>query len=204
MISIENVTSKIVYGMLIHKIKEKSSSEVTIQNKLNNSPIDWPSVYHLAWNTTIDSYSRAFQFKCLHNILFLNERLFKLHHVDSPLCSFCKAVPETIIHLFADCQVSKTLWRLLQSVFPEVGLPDLTPESAFLGLGQSYDNLSNHIHLIFRIALYNSRQKEVCSINYLKRKIIASKKLESNMTFFDNDKRTKNFQKWRRCPDSIL
>ena len=86
----------------------------------------------------------------------------------------------------------------------EVDLPDLTPESAFFGLGQSYDNLSNHIHLIFKKALYNSRQKEVCSINYLKKKIIASKKLESNMTFFDNNKRTKNFQKWRRCPDSIL
>ena len=75
------------------------------------------------------------------------------------------------------------LWRGLRSVLTEVNLPDLTPESAFVGLGQNYDNLSNHIHLIFKIAVYNSRQKEVCSINYIKRKIIASKKLETNMTF---------------------
>ena len=61
------------------------------------------------------------------------------------------------------------LWRLLQSVFPEIDLPELTPESAFLGLGQYYNNLSNH----FKIALYNSRQKEICSINYIKKKTIA-------------------------------
>ena len=107
MISIENVTSKIVYGMLIHKIEEKSSSEVTIQKKFNNSPIDWPSVYHLAWNITIDSYSRAFQFKCLHNILFLNERLFRLKHVASCLCSFCKTSPETIIHILQIVRLQK-------------------------------------------------------------------------------------------------
>ena len=120
------------------------------------------------------------------------------------MCSFCKTVPETIIHLFADCQITKMLWRRLKLVLPEVDLPDLTPESAYLGLGQTYDNLSNHVHLIFKIALYNSRQKEACSINYIKRKIIASKKLECNMTFYDNDKRVKNLQKWERCPDSII
>ncbi len=109
MIPIEEVTSKMAYGMLIHKIKERSTSEMTIQNKLNDNSIDWPFFYHLAWNTTIDSYSRAFQFKSLHNILFLNERLYKLKYAESPMCSFCKINSETIAHLFSECQYTKQL-----------------------------------------------------------------------------------------------
>ena len=61
----------------------------------------------------------------------------------------------------------------------------------------------NHIHLIFKIAIYNSRIKKKCSIQYIMRKIVATKKIEMNMTFFDNDKKLKTIQKWNRVPDSF-
>ena len=35
------------------------------------------------------------------------------------------------------------------------------------------------------------------------RKIVATKKIETNMTFFDNDKKLKTIQKWNRVPDSF-
>ena len=46
--------------------------------------------------------------------------------------------------------------------------------------------------------------KKKCSIQYIKRKIIATKTLEINMTYFDNEKRQKTLQKWARVPDSIF
>ena len=190
--------------MLIHKIKIKSSSELTIQNKIGEHNLDWLYIYTFSWQTTIDSYSRTFLFKCLHNILFLNERLFKLKHTNSPLCSFCNSAPENIIHLFSECQITKELWRQTQSSLPQIELSDLTPGSAYLGLNPLNDILANHIYLIFKIAIYKSRQKKRCSIQYIKRKIIETKNLELNMTFFDNEKKLKTIQKWYRVPDSIL
>ena len=203
-IPVESLSSKMIYGMLIHKIKEKSSSEITIQNKINDHNINWPYIYNFAWQTSIDSYSRTFQFKCLHNILFLNERLFKLKHSNTQLCSFCNLAPENMIHLFSECHITKELWRQIQTSLPEIQLADLTPGSAFFGLNPLDDLLANHIHLIFRIALYNSRKNKKCSILYIKRKIVATKKLELNMTFFNNEKKLKTLQKWNRVPDSLF
>ena len=120
-----------IYGMLIHKIKEKSSSEITIQNKINNHNINWLYIYNFAWQTSIDSYSRTFQFKCLHNILFLNERLFKLKHSNTQLCYFCNLAQGNMIHLFSECQITKELWCQIQTSLPEIQLADLTPGSAF-------------------------------------------------------------------------
>ena len=130
--------------------------------------------------------------------------MFKLGHSNTPLCSFCNSAPENLIHIFSECQITKELWSQIQDSLPEIQLSELTPGSAFLGLNPLDDVLANHIYLIFKIALYNSRQKRKCSIQYIKRKIVATKKLELNMTFFDNDKKQKTFQKWTRVPDSIF
>ena len=55
-ITIENLISKMIYGMLIHKIKEKSSSELTIQNKIGEYVnLDWLYIYTFSWQTTIGS-----------------------------------------------------------------------------------------------------------------------------------------------------
>ena len=39
-----------------------------------------------------------------------NYYLHRLRLVDSPLCVFCKKDPETIDHLFVECQCVKELW----------------------------------------------------------------------------------------------
>ena len=111
-----------------------------------------------------------------------------IHH----LCYFCNSAPENIIHLFSECHFTKELWRQTQSSLPLIELSDLTSGSAFLGLNPLNDILANHIYLIFKIAIYKSRKKKRCSIQYIKRKIIETKNLELSMTFFDNEKKTRN------------
>ena len=46
---------------------------------------------------------RIFQYKLLHNILYLNEMLYKFGKNLSPPCSFCMEEPEDPIHLFHSC-----------------------------------------------------------------------------------------------------
>ena len=58
-----------------------------------------------------------FQYKVLHNTLYVNKMLFKFAKVISPRCSFCKLHEETIIHLFYDCLIVKRIWNQLKSIY---------------------------------------------------------------------------------------
>ena len=66
--------------------------------------------YLLPRATTIESSSRSFQYKILNNTLYSDERLFKLNAVESPLCSLRRQVPESVLHLFCTCSVTRNLW----------------------------------------------------------------------------------------------
>ena len=81
-------------------------------------------------------------------------------------CLFCKNFTDDIIHLFSQCYKTKSLWNSLK-IKLNLQLPELTPESAYLGFHDLEDNLLNHIHLIFKIAIYNRRPDKTCSIEYI-------------------------------------
>ena len=51
--------------------------------------IDWRKVFLIPRISTIESYTRSFQYKIINNALFLNKRLFKFGVIKSPACSFC-------------------------------------------------------------------------------------------------------------------
>ena len=101
----------------------------------------------------IDSFTRIFQFKILHNILFLNNRLFHLNLSDTKLCCLCKLDNETPEHLFSICGVTSGLWTALQNRLTNViTLGPLTPQSValgFLDLDPKIYNFVNQLLLIF-------------------------------------------------------
>ena len=68
--------------------------------------IDWRKVFLIPRISTIESYTRSFQYKISNNALFLNKRLFKFGVIESPACSFCGQVDESPIHFFGQCSVT--------------------------------------------------------------------------------------------------
>ena len=54
----------------------------------------------------------------------------------------------------------------------------------------------NHIHLIFRIAIFNNREKGNCNVNYVINKITQIKKTEKNIVYINENARKKNEKKW--------
>ena len=102
-IPLEKLTSKYIYTMKIMKIKDTPTSQVNIETQIQENNLSWETLYTFGRTCTIDSYTRSFDFKCTHNILFLNKMLFKWKKVASPLCSFCKQEDENILHLFSKC-----------------------------------------------------------------------------------------------------
>ena len=118
-----NGTPKPLEGLSRHTIKNELTSRVftapasqaKLEEDLNSGTLDWKKMYKLMLKMTIDSKTREFQFKILHNILYTNEKLHKLNpqKFPTPLCTFCMNEGESYEHLFYACSYSVSLWRNL-------------------------------------------------------------------------------------------
>ena len=97
---LDRLSSKEIYNFLIAQKEEQTASRLYYQQKFSNSNLDWKKMYLLVRIVTKDSTLRAFQFKLLNNVLYLNKVLFKCGKSGSPLCSFCNVKDETPYHLF--------------------------------------------------------------------------------------------------------
>ena len=60
---------------------------------------------------------QSFQYKILHNILFLKTRLFRMHKVDIPICSMGDNLEETVIHIFGERPVTQNILDQTKSIF---------------------------------------------------------------------------------------
>lgn len=61
---------------------------------------DWKSIYLLQILVTQDFHLRAFQYKILNNILYLNKKLFQFTKAKIRLCYFFKNSEETAMRFF--------------------------------------------------------------------------------------------------------
>ena len=196
-IPLEKLSSKLFYIMLSSKVKCKSNSESNIQAKLPNHIINWPKSYTYARKVTLDSFARMFNFKILHNRLFLNQSLHSSGLVGSPLCSYCGLDDEDTIHLFCNCFKAKLLWEQIRSFFmPQLNLPTLTRQNALLGLPDSCTLLSCHLHLIFKISMYKKRDTKNCNFQYFLSMVKNIMNIESQISFSNVNKKEINRNKW--------
>ena len=59
--------------------------------------------------TNVVKYS-SFQYRLIHNAIFLNNRLYHCRLVDTQDCFFCEKAKETYRHLFVECEEIKPIW----------------------------------------------------------------------------------------------
>ena len=69
----------------------------------------WDNIHFRNIKSSIDARVRSFYFKLFHKVIALNEFLYKIKRKDSPNCTFCQILPETVIHVFIECQYVKTV-----------------------------------------------------------------------------------------------
>ena len=79
-----------------------------MNEKFPELQVSWKEIYSLPFVVTIETKIREFHYKILNNIVFTNEKLFRLKMVDSPLCVFCKGEVESLEHLRFFCEM---FWR---------------------------------------------------------------------------------------------
>ena len=112
---------------------------------------------------TIDSHTRIFQYQILNNILYLNDRLFKMNLVESEMCSFCKGEKETVEHLFLNCRIAKTLWTNICNLCKEtMSFPVLLFKNIICGFTESLEQniCQNFVLLLFKKFLYQQRSRQ--------------------------------------------
>ena len=117
------------------------------ETKCNANNLDWAKL--LPRLTTYNTYLHSFQYKILHNILFLNKKPYLSGITKSSVCSYCNTNNETQIHLFCECNSTKSLWLQLNRQFHfDLKFSELTPHTAILGI---FNESVSNIHLINHI-----------------------------------------------------
>ena len=114
------------------------------------------------FSTTSDTSLRWFQYRIFHRILATNKFLFKLNIVQSELCTFCQNHPETIFHLFAECEYSETIWKSLERWILEscdISL-NLSNMDILFGKINTKFNALNTILLLVKQYIYRKRNKQ--------------------------------------------
>ena len=156
------MSSKEIYSILTESSHSRLSFQLYYKNVFQNSDLDWKTIYMLPCIVTKDSRLRVFQYKLLNNVLYLNKMLFRFGKIDSPLCSFCKMIEETPLHLFYNCIKTKLLWDQLKDFISNktLSFPSLAPQSAILDHIDLSDDylLINHLILIYKLYPFTDDQ----------------------------------------------
>ena len=200
-----DLSCKAMYSKLSKQTLTEPKSVQYWETKLNvgQRRIDWRKVFLIPRISTIESYTRSFQYKILNNALFFNKTLFKFGVIESPACSFCGQVDESQIHFFCQCSVTVELWKKLQRwLTSSIVLPDLTLENALLGyMPIISDNgttakMVNHILLILREVYMKCIQGKLPhQFFYTMNKIKQIRDIEYRIAK-KSDKLTLHFNKW--------
>ena len=144
--------SKEIYNFFYLPKRKRTSSRLYYQKNFNDSNLVWKNIYLLVHIVTKGSKLRAFQFKLLNNVIYLNNMLFKFSKSGSLLCSFCNLKEKTPYHLFYECNHTYFLWNQLSHfLFNSLNIPPLAPQSVIYGLMNQRENFVIKMSFTFHL-----------------------------------------------------
>ena len=150
--------------------------------------------------TNVAKY-RSFQYRLLQRALTTNTSLYKWGISQSPLCTFCNDQPESIFHLFCDCQVTRTLWSQISEYLKnefKIRTVSLAPENIVLNsIVVPRKSVGNFVCLVTKQYIYAQRcQKNPLSFLQLKSKLKLIQSMEKYIAI-KNGKWSVHIKKWR-------
>jgi len=194
---------KSIYNYFVNDVVgQRASNELKIIDKYNFEDIE--NVYTLPFNVCINSKLRAFQFRCIKDIVFLNDKLYKMNLVNDDLCSMCMVARETPIHFFVECSFAQSLLKYILDyfiVFKEYNILALCEKEILYGvyIDDVCDpkvKFMNHVIILYKKYLYNCRMlnsKPLCS------EFILTVDNTKNLEYHISNKKNKlsiHFAKW--------
>ena len=162
-ITLDNITSKKIYAVLVTKISNLSLVREKIINIHKYDFSEKEIIFNRPRWCTLSSRLREFQFKLLHGIVYTNHHLQKFNFVDSNLCSFCKKYDETYQHLLYACEATQKVWKSCSNLFDYIDLRTLVWEDIQFGLEISEKGkgqLLNHILILIQFFFFFREKKK--------------------------------------------
>ena len=199
---LSKLNCKELYNLIINTKPQKPTAQTYFENEFNETNFEWKKIYLLPRKVTTDTKLRNFQYKILNNILFLNKLLFRFKVVDTSVCSFCKLVDETALHLYYQCVVIKDLWNKLKNLVGQsLEIPNIKPQSAIFGFHDIENTdiiIINHLLLIFKWYVYKSRDKGKTDLKALLNSFKKIQHLEELVSANNVKHKKRNELKWKK------
>ena len=151
---IRQLNSKIIYSELLGQKIGFDACVPRIAKYLQNSDtILWSNVYRRANKVPLDTKTKEFQYKFLHDLLANNYWLHKWKIKQSNICHLCDNEVDTIEHMFWSCEATQRFWVDV-STFCNTNLYEMTIDKTSVLLGTDEPVLCNIIFMA-KIYLYN-------------------------------------------------
>ena len=201
-VPILDLSPKQIYQTFKQQKQIAPTAKQKLTNKYVNVEIEWEKVYLLAFQCTLDTKIREFQYKILNCIMFTNEKLKLIGVVDSPNCTFCREATESVEHLLFSCRITSNFWKHVLSWLRDndVHVGIVTEPDIIFGkfdVAEDYI-LNNHILLLGKYYLYSRKcQNSLPTF----RGFIARTKRVSNIELHIAREKNKlffHFQKWEK------
>ena len=208
LLSLEKLTSKELYLIQLTHDFCKPTLHIYFEKHYNDCVLDLKYIYVLPRIVTSDPYTRYFQYKVLNHVFYLNEKLFFFGISETSQYSFCSQNSEIIEHLFCHGFVAKALWNDLNTFIENhLSLYDLTPHAAFFGFSEKdLDDtiLQNHLLLVFKICLYQSRSYGFVCLKPLLLEIKKINGLEKKIPEANANKHKSYLLKWNNIVNQLI
>ena len=184
--------------------KWKSNLNLTVNRS------DFLSVFEHMYTLTTDRKLLFFKYKLLHRNIITNrnlnlwDRSNNSETVRSELCTFCNALPETIEHLFYECEKIKKLFRdLFNWIFQKTGIRiEFSKTEILLGVAPTELQIFNLIILIVQYYIYSCKYAEKLPIIQIAKYKIEQQYEAEKYNANQNRRRLLKFQhKWTIVQD---
>ena len=164
--------------------------------------------YGIPFRATIYTKLRSFQFKVNHNIIFTNDRLYKIGYVSSDLCTFCNDYSETLCHLFVECNKIKELWsQVTQTLLSPFGIEQLSEKDILLGIicRENQNNVINHILIEVKYYIYMCKLEKTTPVySRLKNRLKITESIEKEIAKKTTKKAKQHTYKWHHIMEYLL
>lgn len=166
-----------IYDLFIDQCNFKPKSEFKWENnlKFNVSELWWKNAYYFTVQFLSDVKLRWLQFRIIHRIIVTNQYLFNTGLKDSQLCTFCHTLPETIIHLYWECDKVKHFWNCTETwimLYTNNIEKFITERTVFFGIHDKSAYVLNLILCLGKYHIYRQRlNSNVPMVNIFKKEI---------------------------------
>ncbi len=187
------------YSIMSNKLPPEKTQmfwKNSFENISDEEDFEWVEIHTRNFKCTIETQLRSFYFKLFHKAFAFNKFLHKIGRKDSPLCFFCDKVPETVVHVFCECEKVNPIWNELQDLINDKLQTDYNFDKFELMFGVTSDKFLSFLFLCCKFYIYRCRFQEVIpNFSAFKNFILLKRKVEYDIAY-KKGKLSSHFKKW--------